>query len=52
MLVKLLVGQKAIDEAKGQLLADAVRGLLRLMFRWPLIVLWVPGLAYLVWKAG
>jgi len=48
-LLKLLLGQEAIDQAKGQLLADAVKGLLRLMFRWPILLLWVPALAYFTW---
>lgn len=51
-LLQLLVGQEAIDAAKGQLLADAIRGLLRLFFRWQLMVLWVPALAYLLWRGG
>lgn len=48
-LLKVLLGQEAIDQAKGQLLADAVKGLLRLMFRWPVMLLWVPALAYFTW---
>ena len=31
-LVKLVFGQKAIEEAKGHLLADAIKGLLRMIF--------------------
>jgi len=52
MLVKLVVGQKAIDEAKGHLLADAIKWLAKLMFRWPVMLVWVSTLAYLVWAVG
>jgi hypothetical protein len=31
-LIKMVFGQRAIDEAKGHLLADAVRGVLRMTF--------------------
>lgn len=31
-LVKLVFGQKAIEEAKGHLLADAIKGVLRMIF--------------------
>ena len=48
-LLKLVLGQEAVDQAKGQLLADAIKGLLRLMFRWPVMLLWVPALAYMTW---
>jgi hypothetical protein len=50
MLLKLVVGQKAIDQAKGQLIADATKGLLKLMFRLPVMLLWVPVMGYLMWS--
>ena len=31
-LIKLVFGHKAVEEAKGHLLADALKGLLRMMF--------------------
>ena len=51
-LIKFVFGQKAIDEAKGQLLADAVRGLVRLMFRWPVFLVCGGLIAYLTWKVN
>lgn len=51
-LVTMLFGQKAVDQAKGELLASAAKGVLRLVFWWPLMLVWVPLLAYLVWTSG
>lgn len=49
--LRLLVGQKAVDDAKGQLLADAVRWCFRMLFSRPmLLLLWIPGLAYAIWR--
>ena len=44
----LLIGQKGIDEAKGQLLADAIKGLLKLAFKWPVMLVWMSLLGYAV----
>jgi hypothetical protein len=43
-LIVLLVGQKAWDNARGQLVADGLKQLLRLLFWWPVLVVWVGAL--------
>lgn len=52
VLFQFMFGQKAIDQAKGQLLADGVKALLRLMFRWPVFLVWGGATAYLAWKVS
>ena len=47
-LMGFLFGQRAWDEAKGHLIADAIRGILRVTFSWPLLVVWGV-LAVYVW---
>ena len=47
-LMSLLFGQRAWDHAKGHLLADAIKALARMAFRWQMIPLWL-GLAALIW---
>lgn len=49
--VKMVVGQRAIEHAKGELLASALKGLLRLLFRWPVMLVWMSLLAYAAWVA-
>ena len=49
MMVKMLVGSRAYDEAKGRLLADAIKALLRVAFRWPVMLTWLGILTYLAW---
>lgn len=49
-LVKMLFGQRAVDAAKGHLLADAVKGTLKLMFTWPALSLMTGGFLYLWWR--
>ena len=39
-LMNLLFGQRAWGEAKGHLLADAIKGMLRIAFSWPLLLVW------------
>lgn len=50
-LITLLFGQRAVDDAKGRLLADAVKGAFRLMFRWQIMLVWGGVLLYLVLTA-
>ena len=50
MLMVMLFGQKASGGVLTILLADAIKGLLRLLFWWPLMLLWVPAMAYLAWS--
>lgn len=52
ILLKLVVGQKAIDAAKGRLLAVAIKWPTKLIFRWPVMLVWVSTLAYLMWAVG
>ena len=49
MLVKLVFGQRAVDEAKGHLLADALKAILRTLFRHPAILIASVFLLYLAW---
>ena len=39
-LMSFLVGEEAWVHAKGQLLADSIKGLLRMAFSWPLLLVW------------
>ena len=50
MLMVMLFGQKTSGGVLTILLADAIKGLLRLLFWWPLMLLWVPAMAYLAWS--
>ena len=50
MLMVMLFGQKASGGVLTILLADAIKGLLRLLFWWPLMLLWVPAVAYFAWR--
>lgn len=49
--VRMVFGEKAIDHAKGELLASAFKGVLRLLFWWPVMLVWVSLLAYAVLAA-
>ncbi|MBK6744830.1 MAG: hypothetical protein IPG66_18495 [Hydrogenophilales bacterium] len=40
VLMKSLFGEKAWDQAKGELLADAIKGLFKLAFSKPLLIVW------------
>ncbi|NDP47498.1 MAG: hypothetical protein GZ085_03735 [Sulfuriferula multivorans] len=51
VVVRLLFGDKAVEHAKGQLLADAVKWMLKLLFRWPVMLVWVGALMFLAFKA-
>ena len=46
-LMIFLFGQRSWDEAKGHLLADSVKGVLRIAVSWPLLLVWVVLAAYL-----
>ena len=46
-LMSLIFGQRVWDEAKGHLLADAIKSLVRLAVSWPMLVLWLCFAAYL-----
>lgn len=48
-LVTMVFGQKAVDHAKGELLASALKGVLRVLFWWPATLVWVSLMAYAVW---
>ncbi len=47
-MMGMLFGTQAWGEAKGHLLADAIKWLLRKAFSWPLLLVW-GGLAIYVW---
>jgi hypothetical protein len=47
-LISFLFGRHAWNEAKGNLLADAIKGVLRLMFSWQFLFLWI-GLGIFFW---
>jgi hypothetical protein len=47
-LMSFLFGRHAWNEAKGNLLADAIKGVLRLMFSWQFLFLWI-GLGIFFW---
>ena len=49
-LMSLVFGQRVWDEAKAHLLADAIKGLLRLTFSWPLVPVWSVLIMYLLWR--
>ena len=46
-LMSFLFGQRSWEEAKGHLLADSVKGVLRIAVSWPLLLVWVVLAAYL-----
>lgn len=46
-LMSFLFGQRSWEEAKGQLLANSVKGVLRIAVSWPLLLVWVVLAAYL-----
>ena len=50
--VTALFGRQAVDHAKGDLLASAVKGVFRFLFWWPAMIVWLPLLAFLVWFKG
>ena len=50
-LMSFVFGQRVWDEAKGHLLADAIKGLFRLAFSWPLLLVWAVLAVYLWWHA-
>ena len=45
-LMSFLFGEKTWESAKGQLLADAIKGVLRIAFSWPLLFVWGALAAY------
>lgn len=49
--VKLVFGEKAVDHAKGELLASALKGVLRLLLWWPVMLAWMALVAYAVFVA-
>ena len=49
-LMSLVFGQRVWDEAKSHLLADAIKGLLKLAFSWPLVPVWAVLIMYLLWR--
>ncbi|MEQ1790258.1 MAG: hypothetical protein ABL857_07430 [Rickettsiales bacterium] len=51
-LMSFLFGQRVWDQAKGQLLADAIRGVLRLVISAPLLITCVVGLVAFLWWAS
>ena len=40
LLMKSLFGEKTWDQAKGELLADAIKGLFKLAFSKPMLIAW------------
>jgi hypothetical protein len=44
--IRFLFGDKAVEEAKGQLLADTVKGVLKLLFKWPVMLVWMGALIF------
>ncbi len=46
-LMIFLFGQRSWEVAKGHLLADSVKGVLRIAVSWPLLLVWVVLAAYL-----
>lgn len=46
-LMIFLFGQRSWDEAKGHLLADSVKSVLRIAVSWPLLLVWAVLAAYL-----
>ncbi len=51
MLVKVVFGQQAVDEAKGHLLADGIKGVFGLLFRRPVALIAGVFLLYFAWGA-
>ena len=49
-LMSLIFGQRAWDEAKGHLLADAIKGLARVAFSWPMMLFWLGLAAFIAWR--
>lgn len=49
--VKLVFGEKAVDHAKGELLASALKGVLRLLLWWPVMLAWMALVAYAIFVA-
>jgi hypothetical protein len=49
--VKMVFGEKAVDHAKGELLASAIKGVLRVIFWWPVMLTWMALVAYAVFFA-
>lgn len=47
VLMKTFFGEKAWDQAKGELLADAIKWLLRKAFSLPMLIVWVGLVGYL-----
>ena len=45
-LVRMVFGEKAVDHAKGELLTWMLKGLLRLLVWWPVMLVWVSLVAY------
>lgn len=43
-------GQKAWDKTRSELLASAIKGVFRLAFSWPLLLVWVVLAVYLWWR--
>ena len=48
--MSFVFGQRVWDETKAHLLADAIKGLLRLAFSWPLLLVWAALAIYLWWR--
>ena len=51
-LMSFVFGQRVWDEAKAHVLADAIKGLFRLAFSWPLLLVWAVLAVYLWWRPG
>lgn len=47
-LMSIVFGQRVWDEAKGHLLADAIKGTLKIALSWPLLLVWGAAAIY-VW---
>ena len=51
-LIVLLVGERVWRDVKTQLAVRAIVGLFSLVFWWPAMLIWVPALAYFMWRPG
>ena len=50
--LSFVFGQRVWDETKSHLIADAIKGLFRLAFSWPMLLVWVALATYLWLRRG
>ncbi len=51
-LMSFVFGQHVWSEAKGHLLADAIKAILRLAISWPLLITWIGLAVFFWWHSG